>query len=173
MVLVARLDDARTLYAVERESRGLYVLCQLGSWVNLQDLRAAAISAIEEFPRISKPGPLQVIPTKPSMDAALPTPGLSKHSRTKRLAIEAIQSMVKRPATGLSTESESGTAEPESMVDSQQIGKVAKIIPATPIDATAAPPTAAEIFENVRNQYLDALYLSKVSVHIYAARESC
>jgi hypothetical protein len=32
-----------------------------------------------------------------------------------------------------------------------------------PVD-DPAPPTAAEIFENVRTQYLEALYLSKVSM---------
>ena len=37
------------------------------------------------------------------------------------------------------------------------------VLPAPPIDDVAAQPTATDIFDNIRTQYLEALYLSKVS----------
>jgi hypothetical protein len=163
MLLIARLDDARTLYAVERESRGFYVLCQLGSWVNLQELKATAIaSKLELLPRLSDRGlvPLQFATETTSVP--LITPESSKYSKKKRLAIEAIQSMVKRPSTASLTESQALVTEPESGVDSQPGEKSSNDLPIPPVDGVAAPPTASEIFENVRNQYFETLYLSKV-----------
>ena len=87
MVLIARLDDGRALYAVEREDRGLYVLCQLGSWVNLSQLRAAAVVSKVELPRTTD----KHLGEKDNMGVPLITAEASKYSKKKRLAIEAIQ----------------------------------------------------------------------------------
>jgi DNA replication regulator SLD3 len=143
MVLIARLDDGRTLYAVEREDRGLYVLCKLGSWVNLRQLREAAVVSKQELPRaLERKSSVQ----QESAPVALTTPESSKYSKKKRLAIEAIQSLVKRPSTGLLTESQPVTTEPEPICNSQPV----KGIVEHPLVDDPAPPTAAEIFENVR-----------------------
>lgn len=156
MVLIARLDDGRTLYAVEREDRGLYVLCQLGSWINLQQLRATAVASKQD---ISKAMTRNL---GPSTNAAIPliTPESSKYSKKKRLAIEAIQSMVKRPATGLLNESQPATSEQESAPESQQ----EPTVPVPQTEDFVTQPTSNEIFETVRTQYFEALYLSKVSI---------
>lgn len=45
VVLIARLDADRSLYAIERVKRGRYALCKLGKWVDLEELRGAAILA--------------------------------------------------------------------------------------------------------------------------------
>ncbi len=167
-ILVARLDDTRTLYAVERESRGLYVLCQLGSWVNLHELRAVAVVSRQDLPERAGP---QVPTTLP-----LPISESNKYSKKKRLAIEAIQSMVKRPSTSHLTdtqpESQRSTLDleppftdypaPSQDAPHQELtNQKLKVVP--PIDDVISQPTAAEIFENVRTQYLEALYLSKAS----------
>lgn len=154
MVLIARLDDGRTLYAVEREDRGLYVLCKLGSWVNLRQLREAAVVSKQELPRALE---RNNSPQQESAPVPLATPESSKYSKKKRLAIEAIQSLVKRPSTDLLTESKPVT------MDSEPIVPVEAMVEQPPVDGPA-PLTAAEIFENVRTQYLEALYLSKVSM---------
>jgi DNA replication regulator SLD3 len=163
MVLIARLDDARTLCAVERESRGLYALCQLGSWVNLQGLKAGAVVSKQGMHKLSELGTFNAV-----LQAAVPfaTPESSKYSKKKRLAIEAIQSMVKRPSTSLATESQESPTEPDSAT-SLQLPDQATVPP--PQEEVAAQLTAAEIFENVRNQYFEALYLSKASF----TRDSC
>lgn len=162
MVLIARLDDGRTLYAVEREDRGLYVLCRLGSWVDIHQLKEAAVVSNQELPRgLERRDSLQQ-----NTPAPLVTQESSKYSKKKRLAIEAIQSMVKRPSAGLLTESQLVTAEVEPILDSQ------------PAESTAEQPpmddpvtrTAAEIFDGVRTQYLEALYISKVGMRGISSR---
>lgn len=158
MLLIARLDDARTLFAVERESRGLYALCQLGSWVNLHVLKAEAVVSKDEMHKLSEKGlPVAV----PRATVPLATPESSKYSKKKRLAIEAIQSMVKRPSTSLTTDSQESPVEPASATALPLTENVL----ASPSQEVAAQLTAAEIFENVRNQYFEALYLSKASFY--------
>jgi DNA replication regulator SLD3 len=160
VVLIARLDDGRSLYAVEREARGLYVLFHLGSWVDLRQLRAAAVVST---PDLSKATEAPLGSAAVPQAAPLKTPQSNKYSKRKRLAIEAIQSMVKRPSTSLSaeptpTETHSATAPPEPASDSPLLDASE---PSTH-SLEAPQPTANEIFENVRNQYFEALYLSKV-----------
>jgi DNA replication regulator SLD3 len=157
VVLIAGLDDGRTLYAVEREERGLYVLLQLGSWVNLQQLRAAAVVS---KPDLSKASEKQLEPGVIPPAIPLITPEVSIYSKKKRLAIEAIQSMVKRPSSGPLTEAQPATTHVEPAQDSQSTEQLDKGLPLDESDITAQP-TASEIFENVRNQYFEALYLSK------------
>jgi DNA replication regulator SLD3 len=160
MVLIARLDDARTLCAVERESCGLYALCQLGSWINLQGLKAAAVVSKQDLHKLSERGlPRSAIP-QGGEAVPLVTPESSKYSKKKRLAIEAIQSMVKRPSTSLATESQEPPIELESTTSLQPTEK-ATVPP--PQEEVVTQLTASEIFENVRTQYFEALYLSKAS----------
>ena len=158
MVLIARLDDARTLCAVERESCGLYALCQLGSWVDLQGLKVEAVVYKQEMHKSSEKGlPGSEIPP---LAIPLATPESSKYSKKKRLAIEAIQSMVKRPSTSLASESQEPPIEPESSTAPEIVKQITVPLPQ---EEVAIQLTAAEIFENVRNQYFEALYLSKAS----------
>lgn len=153
MVLIARLDDGRTLYAVEREDRGLYVLCQLGSWVNLRQLKAESVVSRDEIPHKS----LQKVVGSDTAPASLITPESSKFSKKKRLAIEAIQSMVRRASTALPV-SQSNTPAPGTQPE--------PIIPA--VEDIAVQLSATEMFDNVRTQYLEALYLSKASLAYFA-----
>ncbi|KAM3071380.1 hypothetical protein ACMFMF_007853 [Clarireedia jacksonii] len=163
-VLIARLDDNRTLYAVEREARGLYVVLQLGSWVSLQQLRSVAVVAQTE--------PANVPGNGRDLGGAIPglpliTPEVSKYNKKKRLAIEAIQSMVKRPSTPLLQEPQSQSIAPEqqALPDPQGDTPNAADIPAAEV---ATQVTASEIFENVRTQYFESLYLSKTSLAYFA-----
>jgi DNA replication regulator SLD3 len=158
MVLIARLDDGRTLCAVERESRGLYALCQLGSWVNLQGLKAAAVVSKQELHKLSERAFPASAVAQAAATAPLATPESSKYSKKKRLAIEAIQSMVKRPSTALATESQ------ESPVDLESTTNVTEKAVVPPQEEVNAQLTAAEIFENVRTQYFETLYLSKAGL---------
>ncbi len=149
MVLIARLDDGHTLYAVEREDRGLYVLCQLGSWINIQQLRAAAIaSKVESLPKTTER------PIKDNDLVPLITPELSKYSKKKRLAIEAIQSMLKRPSAGVLSESQPAQAIQLLSASKNQD----QLLSETVVNDVSVQLTAVEIFENLRNQYFEALY---------------
>jgi len=152
MVLIARFDDSRTLCAVERESRGLYALCQLGSWVNFQGLKAEAVVSKQDVQKMSETG---------FLGSAITQAESRKYSKNKRLAIEAIQSMVKRPSTSLATDSQESPVEPAPATP--QLPTEDGVAPLLQEEA-AAQLSAAEIFENVRNQYFEALYLSKASL---------
>jgi len=170
MLLIARLDDGRTLYAVEREDRGLYVLCKLGSWVNLQQLTSAAVVSKQELPKTTDRGfgvgdKSQNIPAVP-----VATQESSKYSKKKRLAIEAVQSMVKRPSSLLLKESQPVTpVDPEVVAEPlhTQASQEEQATQSQNVDEVVNQPTAAEIFENVRTQYFEALYLSKAGVIPY------
>jgi DNA replication regulator SLD3 len=155
--LVARLDSTCTLFAIERESQGLYVLFQLGSWISLQQLRASAVASKQD---VSKP--LSLVQNGET-SVPIDTPESSNYSNKKRLAIEQIQSMVKRPSTSLSTDNSQGTNTP---VETPVLQPHALGVPvdSPPVVELATQPTAAEIFENIRNQYLEALYISKVGI---------
>jgi DNA replication regulator SLD3 len=163
MVLIARLDDRRTSYVVEREDRGLYVVCKLGSWVNLRQLRALAAATSPDgsaFPDKSTQLEHSALADNTAPDVSAPT----KFSKRKRLAIEAIQSMVKRPTTGLLSETHTEELplwkEPLENVGTAGQVEVA-MSAAAPEPETITPPTTDDMLENIRNQYFDALYLSK------------
>jgi len=158
MVLVARLDDGLTLYAVERQDRGLYVLCQLGSWVNMEQLRAVAVVSRQEVKALEK-----TFGSGGTATAPLATTASSILSKRKRLAIDAVVSMVKRPCVGLATETPT-SAEPITPSQSQPATQLPA--PEPPVDDIPTQLTATEIFETVRNHYFEALYLSKVSLNI-------
>jgi DNA replication regulator SLD3 len=164
VVLIARLDDGRSLYAVEREARGLYVLLHLGSWVDLHQLRAVAVVSKQDVSRTldRRSGPGATLPAAP-----LTIPESSKYSKKKRLAIEAIQSMVKRPSMSLSANAT--PTETRAVIAPEEPAKGSH--PQEKLDTSlnlgdAAQPTANEIFENVRTQYFEALYLSKVCLAV-------
>lgn len=169
MVLIARLDDGRSLYAVEREDRGLYAICKLGSWVNLQQLKMVAAAAVSTLPEsVSRRFDLSSVPQSGTTIQTGTTS--TKFSKKKRLAIEAIQSMVKRPTTDLLPNTEltqSSTSIREVMFQTPEVVDEEPLVPSSqqPLieNEPSAVPTATEIFDNVRSQYFDALYLSKVS----------
>lgn len=158
VVLIARLDDGKSLYAVEREQRGLYVLLHLGSWVDMQQLKAAAVVSRHESPRASDR------PSAMLHDAPILPAEVSKCSKEKSLAIAEIRSMInKRPTISIASdairpETQAAEASHELAKDSHPHEK--SDANSTPIDVTQ--PTANEIFDNVRTQYFEALYLSKV-----------
>ncbi|KAH8594310.1 DNA replication regulator SLD3-domain-containing protein [Bisporella sp. PMI_857] len=162
MVLIARLDDGMALYAVERQDRGLYVLCQLGSWVNLQQLRATAVVSRQEVKALEKSFASGTFPV-----ASAATAESIHQSKKKRLAIEAVQRMVKRPTTESLKESQPVVTQPESIPITQPESSIARP-PELPVEGAINPSSASEHFDNVRNHYFEALYLSKVSLAYFA-----
>jgi DNA replication regulator SLD3 len=182
-VLLARSETTRMVYAVERESNGLYVLCRLGSWVDIETLSQSATVVCAERMRSSKP-------SKPGNPAATPltTPSMYNETKRRRLAIEEIQSLVrKRSMSAIEKEapSQASSATAERPPSRQDVGQgsspvqeptEASTAPGPPTPAPQEPtsldpaanddalsqPTAEDIFQNLRAQYMEALYHSKV-----------
>ncbi|KAI5920668.1 DNA replication regulator SLD3-domain-containing protein [Camillea tinctor] len=188
VVLIARLETDKTVYAIERQRNGLYTLCHLGQWVDLEGLcELATVSC----PHLINKRPNAV--TGSDMPQPLITPQLHHEHKKKRLAIDAIHSLVKRPMRSRSVSSLSQPIEAtrpltpaQDNLDSQPGSTVADKLAAishdwefpqkTDSQATLAAPvnepppisTAGEIFDNIRSQYLEALYHSMGSPAYFA-----
>jgi DNA replication regulator SLD3 len=182
-VLLARSETTRMVYAVERESNGLYVLCKLGSWVDIEALAQNATVVCAERMRSSKP-------SKSGNTTATPltTPSMYNETKRRRLAIEEIQSLVRKRSMSVieknspsqtpgSTEerppSRQGVSQSDSPVqEPTETSTVSGPPMPAPLESAAldlasnddalAQPTAEDIFQNLRTQYMEALYHSKV-----------
>lgn len=189
VVLLARLESDKTIYALERQENGLYSLCHLVSWVDL--------TTLSDFATVSCS---HLIKKRPShaTDSNIPQPiithQLHKENKKRKLAIEAIQSLVKRPtrsrsvstptqAVSLATQLSVAPAKDDDTTSRQDGNALASqdvaaptttmprpqsqvsITPGTRADESLTPPTANDIFDNIRNQYMEALYHSMVRLN--------
>ena len=171
------------LYAIEREGDGLYILCKLGSWVNVDILAQSATVVSSQRMKSCKPPQLEAAATGP-----LITPQMYKETKRRKLAIEEIQSSLIRKRSGTTT------AEPESLpqlptpisgspeskkFESQPLSEPAQvpmvsskpdlpIAPPQPVEDILLQQTAEGIFQNIRMQYFEALYHSKGSLAYFA-----
>ncbi|KAK7924749.1 hypothetical protein PG985_006803 [Apiospora marii] len=174
VVLIARLESDKSVYALERHDNGLYSLCKLGSCVNLEQLSGCATvtntKMVKQRPQIAAQDP---------DSGPLVTPQLHKETKKRRIAIEAIQSMVKKPqrsasvaeasnapspvdpATNCQTASQATLPAPEAQVAAQL---TLPTNPELPIEQT----TADDIYNNIRNQYIETLYHSMGSLAYFA-----
>lgn len=173
VVLIAQLDDNKALYAVEYESKGLYVLFKLGSWVDLSKLCSVAVVSRPYTKSHRHDNPQDVPGRGAAANNGFSPVESDKYTKKKRLAIEAIQSMVKRPSTSQSLNIEQtpsteplSTELPPEPIQKAQLDPVASVQPLQ--DTTLEQPRAEEILDGVRSQYLDTLYLSKVSTAYFA-----
>lgn len=171
--MVAELEPEGSLYAVERVRCGLYALCRLGDWVNMEELRAAAL-AVRYFapPRLDKP--LNVMGPKSWWEcAAISSFDAHEGPRIKRS---------KANTSGI-FQLKMRSSRSQNSPEPSQCRKGAKI--PGPATVTAAPEllisgsgpceqqrgielSAEELLETVRCQYLEALYLSKVDRPLFA-----
>ncbi|KAK0656353.1 DNA replication regulator SLD3-domain-containing protein [Cercophora newfieldiana] len=187
-VLLARSETSHAVYAIEREEGGLYVICKLGPWVDIEALSRKATVVCSERIRTSKP---------PRIDTGvrpLITPAMHKDNKKRRLCIEEIQSMVRRrPTTSAGSQSRPSTpvipATPASETFHSQsdrmtvpaiepdVGPESAPTVTAPENETQVPaaadevvalPTAEDIFQNIRTQYLEALYHSMGSLAYFA-----
>ncbi|ROT36952.1 hypothetical protein SODALDRAFT_335169 [Sodiomyces alkalinus F11] len=111
-VLIARNEATRVIYAIERSDAKLYTVCKLGSWVDVLELSSAATVSNRQLLRPGRPA-LADMPTAP-----LTTPHLHKEQKQKRLAIEALQSVVRKRGRSQSVSAlEIARAEKRSMCD--------------------------------------------------------
>lgn len=183
-ILIARSDATRHLYAIERHQTGLYVICKLGAWSNIEKLSRVCVACYA--PRC------QPVQTNGGANAAPSAESirLPKVSKRKRLAIEEIQSMVRKRSRALSIAlPDAQTTQCQPHADLATVDR--SLTPTnsetqTALDAAlpASNPTesqidladnnndaqacAEDIFQNLRSQYFEALYHSKGSLAYFA-----
>lgn len=185
VVLLARKEASRAVYALEKQESGLYVVCRLGPWVDLDLLATHASAVCRErlHPAVKSEHQNQNGPS------AITTPYIHKEEKTKRAAIEAIQSLVrKRPrsqsvstlaesvkqetgeaATPTESKLPSPTIQPEEPTKRSSEHAVQPLSSTTPTTANIEAPTqqqtAEDIFDTLRTQYFDMLYKSMVGIN--------
>ncbi|KAK3301118.1 DNA replication regulator SLD3-domain-containing protein [Chaetomium fimeti] len=192
-VLLARSETTRRAYAVERENNGLYVLCKLGSWVDIEMLSQSATVVCKERMRSRK-----AVKQEQAAETPLITPSMYSDSKRRRLAIEEIQSLVRKrsisviekeppkplPTPTATEESPASSGAGDIQVANLVMGHDEPTIvpgpsvssrPDTPAPATEpviddplVQPDAEDIFLNIRAQYMEALYHSKGSLAYFA-----
>lgn len=162
--LIARSESKRTTYAIERCDNSLYTICKLGDWTDLTQLagHAAAVCHERVRPRKSLDEAADSTGT-----TALTTPQTHKEEKKKRVAIEAIQSLVRKRARSqsVSTVDTPVTTVPTSLPSSDASKRAlgTEEVPSSTARAEApSQQTADSIFDNIRHHYSDALYKSKV-----------
>ena len=164
--MVAALEAEGSLYAVERVRCGLYALCRLGDWVKVEALHAAALAA-RDYSTSAKHKPLDISGGNSWWEGAAIRPFYVENSlRAKRVRA--------RPSGSIQLKMRSALS--HTPPKASQCRKTA-VLP-VPDAVTAAPEpvpsglseqrcgvdiSVEEIFETLRCQYLEALYLSKVS----------
>ena len=179
-VLLARSETSRLVYAIEREGNGLYVLCKLGTWADIENLSRAATVVCSPRMRGSNPPPVNA-----SAVAPLITPHMHTEGKRKKLAIEEIESMVRRRSIaekdsqgrlaaplGNPTPSDdtahqpAGSASDPPKPAADWASDQTKLETPTPalVPENESPmlPSADDIFQNIRTQYFEALYHSMV-----------
>ena len=171
------------LYAIERESDGLYVICKLGSWVDVDVLAQSATVVSSQRMKSCKSSQLEAAATGP-----LITPQMYKETKRRKLAIEEIQSSLIRKRsnptttrqeplpqlpTPISGSPESRTFENQPPSEPAEAPTVSSkpdlpAAPSNPVEDVLSQPTAEKIFQNIRMQYFEALYHSKGSLAYFA-----
>lgn len=164
-VLIARLEGDGSLAAIERVDKGIYALCKLGNWVKLDQLRAVALPTRDEAP----PSYEERLSTGEGYEwweaAKMDSSVLRKKSRSKLV----------RDTAGCPTVTKRVDATPNCEEISLDSGTAAELNTNIftesfqephPTNVTIVAPTEStpqEILEMIQIQYLESLYISKVS----------
>ncbi|KAF5000661.1 hypothetical protein FGRMN_1594 [Fusarium graminum] len=191
VVLLAKKESSRAVYALERQENGLYVVCRLGHWVDLDVLAGHSTAVCQQrlHPVAKSESQVQ------NGTSAITTPHINKEEKIKRAAIEAIQSLVrKRPRSqSISTLAESVKQEtcseattptettlpspalqPDELMARSNEHNDQILLPttstSTPMNVEGTTPqlTAEGIFDTLRIQYFDMLYKSMGSLAYFA-----
>jgi DNA replication regulator SLD3 len=189
-VLLARSETKRIVYAIERESSGLYVLCKLGAWVDVEKL--ASYATVVSTKRLKSCAAGSAESMEPGSHAVITT-HMHHENKKRRLAIEDIQSVVNKRARSQSIarpEKSDPTQIPtpvntDSITPALNEGEdglndgpgdqpgghqqIPSQLSANPLpEEPIAQPTAEDICQNIRLQYLEALYHSRGSLAYFA-----
>lgn len=191
VVLLARKEASRAVYALERQPNGVYVVCRLGPWVDLEALAddASAVCRERLRPAARTESRSQYGPS------VITTPHIHKEENIKRAAIEAIQTLVRKrprsqsvstlaesvkleaaPEAAMTAESKlpSPTFRPEELPKtlSEQQAQVSRpttaISTSDIIEELSQQPTTESLFETLRTQYFEMLYKSMGSLAYFA-----
>ncbi|KAI9904883.1 hypothetical protein N3K66_001412 [Trichothecium roseum] len=134
-LLIARYESRGTVYALERQDDGLYVVCKVGSWVDLEKLSGHASVRVPE--RIERPQAAAAAAEQESKPEQRVTLRLTESQKAKRQAIESIQSLVRKKAR---TSSVSLSSVPAATTPAVKVEGTATEAEPEPAEEKTAPP---------------------------------
>ena len=162
-MLVARYETDKSMYAVERVQKDIYGLCKLASWLKERDIPNLYMSSqnytVTTLQRNLVPQNAREWWHQAALDGnGIPEPDKQppKRLRVSMLRPTNVQSV---PTLSVDQEHPSTGILPE---ETRDIPKEHAPIPAE------EPLSGPQICENLVNQYLEALYLSKTSLAYFA-----
>ncbi|EER42880.1 conserved hypothetical protein [Histoplasma capsulatum H143] len=194
VVLAARLavedEEVRgkgeeELYVVERVKKGVYAICALGSWVLERDLMVAAAKGAGEevVGDVNVYGGGRGEKEGDWLEKATiydPAAGFFAYSRPRKAIMENVAlafgpklcgkggaHSLSLETSGLSSVSGLSIAHDEQVDRRDTPEEAIGVGPCEPTEAKVAQ-SPQELFDNLRSQYLEALYVSKTSVAYFA-----
>lgn len=166
-VLIAGLEEHGSLYAVERVQHGIYALCKLGDWVKLEGFQISTSGSLD---CISRPASRwrQSGTSKGDWwsNAAIEVRGAGTDTQLRvpeARHVRNVQLCMQRPASDLPpADFEPCEKELLSHQDSEKLVQECVVTDEhQPGDFGALLPE--EVYEMIRVQYQEALYISKVT----------
>ncbi|KAH0544099.1 hypothetical protein FGG08_001717 [Glutinoglossum americanum] len=169
VVLIARAETDRSLYAIEWVSKGIYALCGLGGWVREEALLGATLCPRDgSLPAIMDHGTAakdsmwwmiaRVNPLLPSAVESQSKRADTKGAPAVLLSMKHGKPIVPFEPPYLQENSGSGSQgdQPKGIAITQS---------PEPMESPAATgQSAQQIFDMIRTQYLETLYISKASL---------
>ncbi|KAJ2894908.1 hypothetical protein MKZ38_007105 [Zalerion maritima] len=180
VALVAASESSGKVYVLERHQNGIYIVCKLGQWVQLEPLAPISIACHHQALKSLRA-------RRPEHSQPSTTPHDYREQKEKQRAIEKLnaarkasarrqssvcidlkssftENMGSRAATPLASGAESQLSKPVHL-EAQEIKPTVTNEPAEDI---IPKPTAEELFQNIRTHHFESLYHSKGSVAYFA-----
>ena len=169
VLIAVRKCAEHTMYAIERVAKGVYVLCRLASWVQLEDFEGAVYWS-EKAKRPRGDVAADCFDKSRTLLGTQPHGGPKIPTDHRRIPSQRVRLLMKPPSETTCTKEELPNVSPlEQAVEPLQL-PVTKLIYQEDLGrADPAPATNIdEVLENLKRQYLEALYNSKASLAYFA-----
>ena len=164
-VIIATKDDGPTLYAIERANQGVYTLCKLASWVVLESFERISMTSKRSCnSHIGKEDNVSDVWWKAAavnLDAGVQALGHQSMLQTRGVMGNRLS--MKPPSRNISFES----AKNQDWSENLKIDYEAPLLETHPSALQILPDSnqlasTEDLLKNVRIQYQDLLYISKV-----------
>lgn len=162
-VLIARYESKRTLYAVERVQAHVYSLCRLAAWLKEREVTELwDPEKIQTYPVFPRTG-LSDLSGKEWWKHAIVDVQLEKKS-TERARL----SMLRAPPDVHTKEQQQSQQGAETTCSKDPKVEASATVPMPDRMELRTVPTPQEQLENLVDQYLNSLYMSKTSLAYFA-----
>jgi hypothetical protein len=179
MVLVARSEHDLSLYVIERVSRGIYALCKLSSSADVDDMSVCASTLIPTDDHLDENGRDEACFPEPWWKVAVSRHDLpdNENARKRRRTAGVNGASICLKRSSFELQRENVTFElPSPIRDTTQLvapkaGRTTAQVQYPVVDSeltNVSQPQPLDPLQMIREQYLEALYISKTSLAYFA-----